>query len=225
MLSAFWGQGLAGKVVQKIIINTVSSGALSVLHRDALNKAMKKTIEELFDLLEYELGLDENMDTEELIPIRRAVDVFLDQETVQEAIVSLLKKPQYLLDPATFIQAWQEVQDAPPLPDGFSWQRISRGFQKKTKSIRNSTPELKAIFAQEMAIRADKAVADNIGPQPDFDLETYAGALLKKFGRPGSLGLSSMDLDGAAYDAVRLWQVFVPQSVRESRNLQPNTPT
>lgn len=221
MLSALLGQYLAKKAVQKIIINAVFSGALSLLNRDALNKAMKEVIKELFDLLEYELGLDEDTDTEELIPICRAVDAFLEQEAVQQAIISLLKEPQYQLDATILAQAWQDVQDAPVLPEDFSWQRISKHFSKKAKKIRDSIPELKAIFAQELAAQADKAVADNLGPQPDFDLEIYAKALLEKFGRPGSLALASVDLDGPAYDAVRLWQVFVPQSVRECEKFQP----
>ncbi len=208
MLSALLGQGLAEKVVQKILINAGFSGALSLLHRDALNKAMKKIIKELFDLLEYELGIDEDTDTEELIPIRRAVDAFLDQEAVQQAIISLLKEPQYLLDHAILAQAWQDVQDAPALPEDFSWLRISKRFSHKAGKIRDSFPELKIIFPQD-------------GPQPDFDLETYAEALQEKFGRPGSLALASVDLDGPAYDAVRLWQVFVQQSVRECRDWQP----
>ena len=221
MLSALLGQDLAKKAAQKIIINAGFSGALSLLNRDALTKAMKEVIKELFDLLEYELGLDEDTDTEELIPIQRAVDAFLDQEAVQKAIISLLKEPQYQLDATILAQAWQDVQDAPTLPEDFSWLRISKHFSKKAKEIRNSIPELKAIFAQELAAQADKAVADNLGPQPDFDLEIYAEALLEKFGRPGSLALASVDLDGPAYDAVRLWQVFVPQSVRECRDYRP----
>ncbi|WP_417908751.1 hypothetical protein [Candidatus Electronema sp. PJ] len=129
--SAFLGKDLAEKVVQKIIINAGFSSALSLLHRDALDKAMKKIVKELFDLLEYELGLDEETETEELIPIRRVVDVFLDQAAVQQAIIGLLQGEQ--LDPAVLAQAWQQVQDAP----GFSWPKISKRFSRKAKCHEN----------------------------------------------------------------------------------------
>jgi hypothetical protein len=211
---------LALDVVNDTAKNCVKKSFGNVFITEPVIKATGRAIKELLDLLEYELDVDEDTNTEDLIELRRAVSSFLDQPPVREAIASLLKEP-YPLDHAIFALAWEAVEDAPPLPDNFSWQRISRGFKKKTKSIRDSIPELKAVFAQDMAVRADNIVADSIGPQPDFDLETYAEALLKEFGRPGSLGLSSMDLDGSAYDAVRLWQVFVPQSVRECRNLQP----
>ncbi len=174
-------------------------------NQEPLVKAVGQTVKELLDLLEYELDLDEDTDKDELIRLQRAVSAFLKQEPVREAIVSLLKEPLYQLDAGILAQAWQEVQDAPPLPEGFSWPRISKRFSRKAGEIRDSSPELKAVFVQELAAQANKAVADNIGPQPDFDLDIYAEALLEWFGRPGSLGLPSMDLDGSAYDAVRLW--------------------
>ncbi len=186
-----------------------------------LIKATGQMIKELLDLLEYELGLDEDTEREELISMQRAAAAFLKQEAVQQAIVSLLKESQYQLDAAILAQAWRNVPDAPQLPDNFSWNRISKGFNRKAKEIRDSIPELKAVFAQELAMQTDKGVLDNLGPQPDFDLETYAEALLEKFGRPGSLALASIDLDGASYDAVRLWQVFVPQSAHECRDYRP----
>ena len=105
--------------------------------REPIVKTTGRAVKELLDLLEYELGLDEDTDTEELIPIRRAVDAFLDQETVQEAIASLLKEPQYLLDHAILAQAWQDVQDAPALPEDFSWLRISKRFSRKAKCHEN----------------------------------------------------------------------------------------
>ena len=216
MWSAVLGKDLAEKVVQKIIINAGFSGALSLLHRDALNKAMKKIVKELFDLLEYELGLDEETETEELIPIRRAVDAFLDQAEVQQAIIALLQGEQ--LDPAVLAQAWRNVQDAPALPEGFSWQRISKRFSRKAGEIRDSIPELKAVFAQAVAVKAHEALASDLGPPPDFDLDVYAKALQERFGR---LNLDCLDTDGASYNAVRLWSVFVPQSVRECEKFQP----
>ena len=36
-----------------------------------------------------------------------------------------------------------------------------------------------------------------------------------------SLRLDSLDTEGAAYNAVRLWNVFVPQSIRECQNYRP----
>ena len=167
--------------------------------REPIVKATGRAIKELLDLLEYELGLDEDTDQDELIRLQRVATAFLKQEPVREAIVALLKEPQYLLDHAILAQAWQDIQDAPALPEDFSWLRISKHFSKKAKKIRDSIPELKAVFAQELAAQADKAVADNLGPQPDFDLETYAEALLEKFGRPGSLALASVDLDGSSH--------------------------
>uniref|UniRef100_UPI0040562E7D NACHT domain-containing protein n=1 Tax=Candidatus Electronema sp. TaxID=2698783 RepID=UPI0040562E7D len=207
-------QDLAQELVKEIIIKA-GFGALSLLHRDALAKAMKKIIKELLDLLEYELGLDEDTEREELIQIQRAVSAFLKQPEVTDSIATLLQGEQ--LDSAVLAQAWRNVQDAPALPEGFSWQRISKRFSRKAKEIRDSIPELKAVFAQNTAVKADEALVSHLGPPPDFDLDAYAKALLDWF---GNLKLDCMDplwIDPKLKEVPQLWSVFIPQAVRENR--------
>ena len=206
------------KDAAKSYVGKCFGSVFSAARREPLTKGAGRMVKELLDLLEYELGLDEETERDELIQMQRAAASFLKQETVREAIVSLLKEPQYQLDSAVLAQAWQDVQDAPVLREGFSWPKISKGFSRKAKEIRDSIPELKAIFAQNLAMKADEAVLDNLGPQPDFDLDRYSEALKERFGR---LNLDCLDTDGAAYNAVRLWSVFVPQSVRECEKFQP----
>ncbi|CAK8722211.1 MAG: NACHT domain-containing protein [Candidatus Electronema aureum] len=200
----------------KSYIGKCFGSVFSSKNEKVLVKATGQAIKELLDLLEYELGLDEDTQREELIQAQRAVSAFLKQPEVTDSITALLQGEQ--LDPAALAQAWQQVPDAPPLPDDFSWQRISKRFSRKAGEIRDSIPELKAVFAQNVAVKADEALASSIGPQPDFDLDVYAKALEERFGR---LNLDCLDTDGASYNAVRLWSVFVPQSVRECEKFQP----
>jgi GTPase SAR1 family protein len=230
-LLAAWGVKAAwsafGPVLEDLAKDVAKDGAKSYIgkcfgsvfsskNEKVLVKATGHAIKALLDLLEYELGLDEDTDKDELIQMQRAAAAFLKQETVRQTITALLQGKQ--LDAAVFAQAWRNVQNAPALPEGFSWPKISKGFSRKAKEIRDSIPELKTIFAQDLAMKADEAVLDNLGPQPDFDLDRYSKALLKEFGR---LNLDCLDTDGAAYNAVRLWSVFVPQSVRECEKFQP----
>jgi hypothetical protein len=51
-----------------------------------------------------------------------------------------------------------------------------------------------------------------------FDSESYRTALLKRF---DTLDFDMLDTTGAHYNAVRLWNVFVPQSVRECHDYYP----
>ncbi|MGR0481609.1 MAG: NACHT domain-containing protein [Candidatus Electronema sp. V4] len=230
-LLAAWGVKTAwsafGPVLEDLAKDVAKDGAKSYIgkcfgsvfspkNEKVLIAATGQAIKEFLDLLEYELGLDEETERDELIRIQRAVSAFLKQPEMREAIAALLQGEQ--LDPAVLAQAWQQVPDAPALPEDFSWQRISKRFSRKAGEIRDSIPELKAIFAQNAAVKSDEALASNLGPQPDFDLDVYAKALQERFGR---LNLDCLDTDGASYNAVRPWSVFVPQSARECEKFQP----
>ena len=52
----------------------------------------------------------------------------------------------------------------------------------------------------------------------EFDAERYRAAVLKRFNK---LNFEMLDTTGAFYSAVRLWSVFVPQSVRECHQYNP----
>lgn len=52
----------------------------------------------------------------------------------------------------------------------------------------------------------------------DFDAERYRAAVIKRFDK---LNFEMLDTTGAFYNAVRLWSVFVPQSVRECHQYNP----
>jgi GTPase SAR1 family protein len=52
----------------------------------------------------------------------------------------------------------------------------------------------------------------------DFDVDRYRDSLLKRFDK---LNFEMLDTTGAFYSGVRLWSVFVPQSVRETHQYNP----
>ncbi|MGB1109450.1 MAG: NACHT domain-containing protein, partial [Gammaproteobacteria bacterium] len=59
----------------------------------------------------------------------------------------------------------------------------------------------------------------DIPPPPlNFDAERYRQALLKRYDQ---LNFEMLDTTGAYYSSVRLWSVFVPQSVREIHQYNP----
>ncbi|MCI5143809.1 MAG: NACHT domain-containing protein, partial [Candidatus Electrothrix sp. ATG1] len=189
----------------------------SPLNREPLTKALGRTVKELLKLIEDEL-LDGDMETSKLEAMREVVADFLEHEGVQQSIGSLFMEPGYRLDPVVFIRAWEETADAPPLPEDFSWKRISKRFSRKVVAIRDDSAEIQAAFARIQEAENNQALRELSGLPPEFDLDKYAEALVKRF---ASLSLDSLDTDGAAYNAVRLWNVFVPQSIRECQNYRP----
>ncbi|MCI5197735.1 MAG: NACHT domain-containing protein, partial [Candidatus Electrothrix sp. AW5] len=209
-------QGVAEDAAKSYVGKCFGS-VLSPLNKKPLTKAIGLAVKELLKLLEDEL-LDADLETCELEAMRDSVAGFLEQNAVQQAIGSLFLEPDYHLDPAILAKAWQDTPDAPTLPEDFSWDRISKRFSRKVETIREDSTELRETFARLRSAKNSEALRELSGLPPEFDLDKYAEALVERF---ASLSLDSLDTDGVAYNAVRLWNVFVSQSIRECQNYRP----
>ena len=189
----------------------------SVVNKGALTKATGRSLKELLDLIENEL-LDADYSDDELRSMIPHIKLFIEHPDVIGCFEPLYLDPDYKLDPKIFAESWNSV-DIPELPSSFSWQRIAKRFNREVGKIRNdSADELKETFDTLQANRNSNALVELAGLPPEFDLDNYQEALLERF---GNLSLDSINADGAAYDKVRLWSVFVPQSARECHLYQP----
>ncbi|HCU65091.1 MAG TPA: hypothetical protein DF774_04945 [Rheinheimera sp.] len=75
-------------------------------------------------------------------------------------------------------------------------------------------PWAKALMSHASATECAAAMV----PTVEFDSESYRAAVIKKFDK---LNFEMLDTTGAFYSPVRLWNVFVPQSVRECHQYNP----
>jgi len=189
----------------------------SVIHKKPLTKATGLALKELLGLIENEL-LDADLDPDKVRGLTPAVEHLVTRPAVQQAIADLFLDPDYRLDPSVLAEAWGQRQPLPPkLPEGFSWERIAKRLTRQVQQLREADPELRETFAALRNAGNADALKELQGLPPDFDLDKYREALVERF---GNLSLDSMDTSGAYY-AVRLWSVFVPQSVRECHSYRP----
>ena len=84
-------------------------------------------------------------------------------------------------------------------------------------AIRESSTELRETFASLAQAQNTQALQELAGLPPEFDLETYREALVERY---GTVDLASLNTTGAYYE-VRLWSVFVAQTVRECNEYDP----
>lgn len=103
------------------------------------------------------------------------------------------------------------------MPEGFSWPYVAKRFAAKVVAIRQSSTELQETFASLAQAQNTEILQELAGLPPDFNLETYREALVERY---GTVDLASLDTTGAYYE-VRLWSVFVAQSVRECHEYDP----
>ncbi|MEM9366019.1 MAG: NACHT domain-containing protein, partial [Planctomycetota bacterium] len=189
----------------------------SVIHRDPLTKAAGLAVKELLELIESELSRADVPDDEHpawIDDVRR----FIRQDCIQQTIASLFLKPGNQPDPGAFAAAWQQLEEPHKLPDGFSWPFIAKQFAKRMTEVLQSSSQLRETFESLAKAQDSVALKELAGLPPEFDLETYREALVERF---GSLDFASLDATGAYYNEVRLWSVFVPQSVRECHEYDP----
>jgi hypothetical protein len=121
------------------------------------------------------------------------------------------------------------------------WKKV-RAFRKQMQDMNNpvffseypSASGFSQVFARDLNLwladaarpwgerRAALVSATSCTPSHalpvEFDSESYRLALLKRYDK---LNFEMLDTSGASYNAVRLWSVFVAQSVRECHQYNP----
>ncbi|MEQ8956726.1 MAG: NACHT domain-containing protein [Coleofasciculus sp. C2-GNP5-27] len=118
------------------------------------------------------------------------------------------------LEDYTLAQTWETLQ-LQPLPAEFDWQAITQQYLRRVKAICRESEELRVILDSQNL----EAIRDNsdaiAGIIPDFNLRQYRESLKEFY---GYLKLETLDPGSYKYP-MRLWQVFVPQTVREAMPL------
>ena len=131
--------------------------------------------------------------------------------------------------------------ELPPDPDEADaaldqWKKV-RAFRKRMQDLNNpifyAEYPSSAGFAEAFERDLNQWLADQARPwateltahvaaalvlPAEFDAESYRAAVLKRYDK---LNFEMLDTTGAFYSAVRLWSVFVPQSVRECHQYNP----
>ncbi|MCP4699944.1 MAG: NACHT domain-containing protein, partial [Gammaproteobacteria bacterium] len=228
---AIWGLAQAAQSIFTPILEDLAKGVaedaaksyvgksfesvFSVIHKAPLTKATGQALKELLDLIENEL-LDADWSEDDVRGMMPRVKQFIEHQEVCGCLKPLFLEPGYRLDPKTFADAWAQPE-TPELPENFSWHRIAKRFSRKVRDIRNNSKGKETFDTLQNGQNAD-AIKEFAGLPPDFDLDKYREALAERF---GNLSFDSLDTSGGYYNAVRLWNVFVPQSARECRAYRP----
>ena len=110
-----------------------------------------------------------------------------------------------------------------PLPEDFDWALVAKSYARDIRKHVKSDPVLRAILEtalHEQQIEWEQQSAESLarlaGPDPGFDLTGYRNYLRK---RCAQLQHSAIHI--STYDRrINLWNVFVPQSARESATVR-----
>jgi predicted NACHT family NTPase len=103
------------------------------------------------------------------------------------------------------------------LPNGFNWEKISRKYTRKVKAIRQESDSLGNIFSVQNLASIRQNLKEVASIVPDLNLLRYREAIEKTY---GYLRLDRFDTSGYSYN-LKLWNMFVPQNVREVHEILP----
>ncbi len=181
-----------------------------------LLKALLKALRDLLRPFQDEL-LDNGLNEEQARILIPQIKQFLDSPEIKTAIRLAFTESDSPVDAKLLAEGWQQLPTASLLPKDFSWSRIAGRFSRSVRHLREEDEELSKIVLRQAAQEEAQASRQIAGLAPEFDLEGYRESLLEFH---GNLKLELLDAIGSAY-RVKLWSVFVPQTVRDCQEYIP----
>jgi predicted NACHT family NTPase len=115
-------------------------------------------------------------------------------------------------------QLWSEL-DLHPLPSEFRWQKVVNKYSHRVKAIPRESSDLLSIYNAVNQQRVSDLLEKTLPVAPDFEFTTYQKCLIDTCSH---LRLNNLDTgnDNDKY-TLQLWNIFVPQKVREQTHSQP----
>ncbi len=190
------------------VVKTGAKGLLARLQPSEREKTAKIAVE-LF-VREFAAELEDKT------PLTSSLAGYQDQlkrviEAAAPDIVNWLQPETADVDLGSVERMWGGM-GLDPLPAGFDWALVAKGYARAIRKQVKSDPSLRAQFDTALREQTAGSLARLAPPDPGFDLAGYREYLRKKC---ALLQLSAMDT--STYDRrVPLWSVFVPQTAREA---------
>jgi predicted NACHT family NTPase len=200
----------AAKDYVKDFFKSCLSNVLRLPQKEPIQIATGKAITEFLKLIQQELE-DADLDNITILEYRDSLEEFIKNKQVAEILGSAFTTDS--IDTRGLKRIWKQLQSK-TLPDKFNWEQVTKRYRKKVKAIIQEIPELREILDSQ---NLDK-LAEAVAVQPDFDLNRHQEGIIEKY---GNLNLESLDTTGCAYNQLKLWNVFVPQNVRECQEYLP----
>ena len=185
--------------------------------KKSLQVALGNAVKELLTIIQSEL-FDCDYSKKEMKELCDSFRLFIRGKGVQKAIQLAFSHSDSHVNPDLFAQEWNQLPDAPKLPEIFSWDHISKLFIQSIRNLREEDSSLREILIAQAVAEIAHTNQEQAGLAPGFELDKYRDALRERY---ENLHFETLDTTGAYYNAVKLWSVFVPQNVRECKEYYP----
>ncbi|MGQ4649781.1 HEAT repeat domain-containing protein [Lyngbya aestuarii] len=193
-------------------------GGVESAKPNVLKKALGESLQQFLRIVQDQLELNCDISGAEIrddYEIR--IGEFIRNQQVKPLLGKAFEKDCRRIDGTKLGAIW--LNHYPPaMPMDFDWDGVAKEYVKEAKRIVKQSPELRAILELEIKKAIEESTREIAGIIPDFNLKTYQEGLRERY---GNLKLDSLDTTGCAYNELKLWQVFVPQNVRQCQEFLP----
>ncbi len=227
-----WGVSSAVGFAFKEVLAPLAKGALEdytkdffkerikdftgLFEQDTLPKVTGKALKEFLALVQEKLE-EADVPEEDLPKYVKPLKQFITNQKVRGILGGAFAENGHHSHYSALPIIWQEL-NLLALPDGFSWELVAKLYLKKVKALIRESDELREIFDSQNLAAIAENTRELAGIIPAFDLRQYQEGIREKY---GNLRLDSLDTDGAAYNRLKLWRIFIPQNVRFVHGLLP----
>jgi predicted NACHT family NTPase len=236
-----WGAtNLAGFIFQEVLLILAKSALedhvkdffkasikdlVGLAKEEPLRVAFGKGITQFLYIVQEELedaeDDDAQIDRPPILQYQDSLSKFLQDKSVLEtlgqpftqALGTTSAAEGTFFDCGLLARKWNDL-NLQRLPDEFNWQKVGKRYSRKVEAILRESEDLRKLLASENLTVIRKTLEQSVSISPDFELSRYQEGLKKAYSK---LKLDSLDTSGCNY-SLQLWNIFVPQNVKEERN-------
>ncbi|MEH2304311.1 HEAT repeat domain-containing protein [Nostoc sp.] len=187
--------------------------------QEPLQKAVVMALTEFLQLMQQQLKVRCKLSESEIQNYAEDVKKFIRDKSVKEILGQAFDIKCDSLDFKTLADSWKRLQ-LEPLPPKFNWQTITEQYLIQVQDILSDSEELRYILELQKLSSIDKTLKENADIAKDFNLPQYLETIRERY---GNLKLDSLETTSREHP-VSLWQMFIPQNVRQVYQVLPELP-
>ncbi|WP_334986858.1 HEAT repeat domain-containing protein [Nostoc sp.] len=187
--------------------------------QEPLQKVVVMALTEFLQLMQQQLKVRCKLDEAEIQNYAEDINKFIRDKSVKEILGQAFDIKCDSLDFKTLVDSWKRLQ-LKPLPPKFNWQTITEQYLIQVQDILSDSEELRYILELQKLSSIDKTLKENADILKDFNLPQYLETIRERY---GNLKLDSLETTAREHP-VNLWQMFIPQNVRQVYQVLPELP-
>jgi predicted NACHT family NTPase len=205
------------KDIFKKRLSAGSSKFSSRIHRKPLDIAAGKAIKSFLEIFQDCLE-DADLEDQAIANYTDSIKQLLQDKSARQALGEPFQEEDFYLDNKTLQATWTRL-NLLALPNEFDWDKLAKKYLRKVTAIYRESDELKETLKIQLQQETADSVKQIAGIPTNFELIKYQETIIEKY---GNLKLESLDSSGYIYDKeLKIYQIFIPQNVKECQEYLP----